>query len=78
MTITSSLPLSIEGFNFDILDNPRESDYVLGKLRCDVCECQTSMYLTINGWNDLRICKGCLTNFIDALNNRMLDLCKGD
>lgn len=68
-----NLPLSIEGFYFDIIENPRPSDYEMGPLTCDLCECHTSYYVIMNSWNGLLICKSCLTSFIDSINRRMLD-----
>ncbi|RLA01325.1 MAG: hypothetical protein DRQ47_08240 [Gammaproteobacteria bacterium] len=76
------LPFSEDGYKFSVLDNPRESDYVLGAIRCDICNTQTSIYLEIedeytnpefNFPPNLIICKGCLTGFIDAINKRMIE-----
>ena len=77
-----NLPLNVEGFDFSILDNPRPSDYELGEIECNVCGCHTSYYLSIQdeafptydqNIMCMNICKGCLTDFVDAMNRRMLD-----
>ena len=79
-----NLPLNVEGFNFDVFENPRPSDYEMGEIECDVCVCHTSMYLSIVDEEfprtpteqypfSMNICKSCLTGFIDSMNRRMLD-----
>ena len=75
-----NLPLNVQGFNFDVMDNPRPSDYEMGNIQCDVCACRTSYYLSIvdeaicvDNPISLNICKSCLTDFINSMNRRMLD-----
>ena len=76
-----NLPLNIEGFYFDIIENPRPSDYEMGEEKCNMCGCHTSYYVNIghdaaspgNGWGTVNICKSCLTGIVDFMNRRMLD-----
>ena len=77
-----NLPLEVDGYKFSALDNPRKSDYILGDIKCDICGCQTSVYLELldeqgQGGScypiEMVICGTCLEDFSWALKKRTLE-----
>lgn len=53
-----------------IVKNPRKENGDLGELKCDYCGKHTGAYVILGVY--LKICKGCLEDGIDKINEAIL------
>ena len=59
---------------FGTYSNPRKQNGDLGDRQCDKCGCKSQIYLLINEF--MILCKGCLCDGIDIINNEIIESCK--
>ena len=61
---------------FKGIDNPRDG-YELGPYKCDRCGDRSGALLKISMWKkSMLLCKGCLNNGEDIINQTILKDCK--
>jgi hypothetical protein len=60
-----------EKINWNTVSNPRKNNGDLGDFDCNVCGEISGAYIIVN--TNIRICKGCLYDGIDRINETILD-----